>query len=179
MILSCFPWISFMLKCHLLYFKKPHWVVRMCAVCLSHVLSLLNLHAWKLISCGTSFGGFGSMYVCVLTLQSRQFSNSPPLPAHPHVALPPVQLSHILLPSLLGIWLFSTPVALLSLKCRINHGLWGVVAGIYLPSQVCRDSRLCALQVVPCITHCLNVFPFHGEGHVSCLCSWQLWIQLW
>lgn len=139
----------------------------MCAVAvrLSHVLLLLNLHAWKLISCGTSFGGFGSMYVCVLTLRSRQLSKSlTPLPAHPHIALPQVQLSHI--PFSTGNrWLFSTPIALLSPKCCIRRSLCGVVTGIYLPSQVCRHLSVCVpYKSFPVSLTVLMSFHCMGKG---------------
>lgn len=165
MVLGCFPWISFMLKCHLLYFKETSLSGK--SVCCVHVLVTCSV-VFNYTSGNWSRGTWPWrlwQYVCVCRdcNQDNSATLTSPLPAHPHVALPQVLLTHILF-STGDRWLFSTPIALLSPKCCINHCLWSVVTGIYLPSQVRRDSSVCVpYKSFPCIPVLMS-FRFMVKG---------------
>lgn len=80
MVLGCFPWISFMLKCHFLYFKetslsgKSVHSVRVLVTC--SVVFNYTSGNWSLVARGP--GGFGSTYVCVVTAVRTTQQLSPP-----------------------------------------------------------------------------------------------------
>lgn len=168
MVLGCFPWISFMLKYHLLHFKETSLSgksvrgVRVLVTC-SVVFKLTRLEIGLLWHVALE-----ALAVCMCVSWHCSQDNS--------ATLTPPSFAPSCCPSSGSVnahsppfstgdgWLFSTPIASLSPKCHINHSLWGVVTGIYLPSQVRRDSSVCVpYKSFPCIPVLMS-FHFMVKG---------------
>lgn len=165
MVLSCFLWIPFMLKCHLLYFKETS-------------LSGKNVrHGRVLVTCSVVFKltrleidllwhiALEALTVCMCVSWHCNQDNSATHPPFPRTLMLPFLRSSYHEFSSLLYWesLFSTPIALLSPKCRISRSLWGGVTGIIYPAK-CAETHPCVCLTSRSLCSCLMPFHFMVKG---------------